>query len=595
MYLSKTKIVWMGILSACIAEGTPSGLRTLPTDVQIPKVNGRTLPVELLPAQLDNRTIYVKPLTGQFVSQGVVKSPLTNCGLVSEELKISEINTKARVDLAKMLRQAQLDNERNQEELKKYVRDYEALFPLVEPLQKQKDEAEAEKKEALLAIKSTDGQIQEIRELMIIEKDSSKLESMQKQISVLDEQVTAEKTSFVAAGKRARTASKQLSELEIRLAAAKGRKSGLEKTLSVQIEEVNKIQGQIESLQAASETVLKKYSERVGGYTTYVSDFAPSSYLEELKNANPNYAFLYVPSVTASVEATIPESVNPESALAGRIGTLILNSKWSDAERARMKKAFRKSLLEPHDKVTNPVEYAQTHLAELESALTGTKFLSLELSILGYCALKEPASLKSEFIGGSEDTFKLALYYTYPMNYELRVSGTQNQKQSLYELYKTTKSSSWFGLSKKQKQEHVRNMSSSDAIKVKVEPIGMVLSPEESMKLTSAVKEQLHYMSIERFLDKSNALPAGAPAADPGQLGAKTVGARLMLIPNPYAFWGGVILTGLSEMFGSSSSESITEITNQSTASVNYESGFTFLIPGELTIGDLKQAKVLQN
>jgi hypothetical protein len=65
-----------------------------------------------------------------------------------------------------------------------------------------------------------------------------------------------------------------------------------------------------------------------------------------------------------------------------------------------------------------------------------------------------------------------------------------------------------------------------------------------------------------------------------------------MAIPNPYAFWGGMVLVGLSELFGSSSSQSIQEISNNSWVTVNYQAGFSFLTPADLTIGDLRRAQV---
>jgi hypothetical protein len=581
-------------LAINVAQAIPSGLSSLPADLRIPKVGNRILPVELLPSDGDPKQIYVKPLEGQFVNQGVIKSPITSCELVADELKISEINNQARLLLQRSLKQAIIDNERLQEKKNIFTREFEKLLAISEPMAKQVEQLEAEKREALQAVKDGENSVQGNRELITIEKDKEKIASLNQANEKLEVEIDQAKKSFVAVGKKLREAKSRNSALELSLAEVKGKKIGLEKTLMVQMAEKDLIQTQLDKNQAASDAVLQKYSERIGGYTTITSEFAPSSYLVELKTANPGYQFQYVSSVTATVEATIPGNIRPGSSLDTRIGTMILDAKWSDPERALSDKAFRRSIPAPHDRteMKDSVKLAQDQMPRLESSLTGTKFLSLQLSILGYCGLTQPESLKSEFTGGAADTFKLALYYTYPVNYDILISGRLNSYQMLYELKESTKSSGFLGLSKSEKQKHVRNLSSSKAIDVSVKPRGMILSPADSMALLEKVREQLHLYSIEPYLDKSQALPSLAAPHDVGELGASSVGKRLMAIPNPYAFWGGMVLVGLSELFGSSSSQSIQEISNNSWVTVNYQAGFSFLTPADLTIGDLRRAQV---
>lgn len=573
-----------------IGWATPSGLKMVPSDVKIPNFNGRALPVILHASQLDSDTIYVQPLEGVFVSQGIVKSPLADCTLVSDELKISQINTESRVILAELLKQIQIELEQQRQRYNKLVQEYERLMALEEGYQGMVTQTQARKQEVVTRLAEIKREIQALNDSLVVAETAEQIAEIKKQIDDKQREEKEAKVEFVRYGKEARAAEDQLMALQIDLKEAEGRKTGIQKTLSSTTTELGEVQSQLSKLQEASELVLKRYSERVGGYTTYTAEFAPADFIQALQRANPKYQFQYVNSVTATVDTTVPENIVPGSPLEAQTGSLILDAKWSDPERARLTKAFRRHLLDADFKDKDPVQLAQTRFAEFESSLAGTKFLSLKLSVLGYCALREPTALSSQFTNGSADTFKLALYYTFPMNFALRMRGRYNAYASLYELHKLTKSSSWFGLSKKQKQEHVRDLSSSKWVDVKVEPIGMELSPQESIDLTKKVEEQLLFYAVEPFLEKGGVQTP--PAPDPGPLGASTVGKRLMFIPNPYAFWGGVVLTSLGEMFGSASGESVTRMTESSWVSLNYEAGFTFMIPADITIGDLKRAEL---
>lgn len=576
--------------TANAAFGAPSGLTTLPRDVKIPVFKGRTLPVHLLPDHAEANTVHVIPTEGIFVNQGVVKSPLSNCGLIREELKISEINTEARVRVAEMLRGAQAEYLKNQDEYKKWVKEFERLNGQLEPYKTAVEQAKEARQETLTQMGEVKADHAAVLDLITVETDATKLAELRKQRDTLEAQMTEVKTTFVKGSADLRKKQRELNLLELELGEARGKRVGIEKTLSVQTDELSKVQEQLDRLQSASDATLKKYSERLGGYTTLTADFAPAEYLAALKKANPGYQFQYVRSATATVDSTIPGTVRSGSPLETQIGSMIRNAKWSDPRTARDPITPPTSILDPKEVTKDPIKLSQQRLAEREGSLVGTKFLSLDLSILGYCALREPESLASEFNGGAADTFKLALYFTYPVQYAIDLKGRYNAYNSLYEMHKVSSSSSWFGLSKKNKQELVRRIAHSRDIDVEVSAPGVELKPEESLALNNLVREQLLYFAAEQHLDK-RAIPVLDPGK-PGALGANTVGERLMRIPSPWTFWGGLVLSSLGSMFGSSSSETITDIAESSWVSIDYRSGFAMLSSGEITIGDLKRAEL---
>ena len=65
-----------------------------------------------------------------------------------------------------------------------------------------------------------------------------------------------------------------------------------------------------------------------------------------------------------------------------------------------------------------------------------------------------------------------------------------------------------------------------------------------------------------------------------------------MAIPNPYTFWSGFALNSLSSIFGGASSSAIQQQIERSNVEINYNLGFTFMIPADLTIGSIQNVQV---
>jgi len=173
------------------------------------------------------------------------------------------------------------------------------------------------------------------------------------------------------------------------------------------------------------------------------------------------------------------------------------------------------------------------------------------------------------------------------------MTGEYRSYEALYEFHKMTSASSWFGLSNKTKYEHVKRLSHEKAVKVTITPIGALLSASESQILVEKMQAQLLYFSVERFLNKDSFVTA-PPPLQPGELGASKAGERLMMVPNPYAFWAGLALKSLGEMFGSSTAEQVKDLQDKRDTKISYEAGVTALIPGDITIGDLKRIPLAQ-
>ncbi len=595
IYPIKNLAAFTGLMAAyCgIASAMPSGLTNLPAALVHPKIKGSPLPVEMLPHTSDPKMIYVKPTEGIFVNQGLVKSPLSQCNLVQGELAIADQNAKARNMVVASLRQAQADHQKNQTKYRTLIQKFEELEGLLVPARARLADIELEHTTAKSEWRTAQDEVEPLERKLDKATDPQQKKELAELVKKAREIAAAKESQMDEAYAALKKMRRTVNDLETEHGSIKGRKQGFEKTLTVQLDELTRIQDQLDKMLAQSEKILKKYSERVGGYTTFTVDFAPASYLAALKTANPGYSFQYVPSMTASVDALIPGQIRGGSPLESRTGRLILDAKWNDAKNGRADKKFKSNLPLTEDSKKDPIQAVQAAMSEPEGSLTGAKALSLELSVLGYCALKEPESLATEMNAGAKDTFKLALYYTYPVQYELKLSGKYNSYQSLYDFHKITSSSSWFGLSQSQKQEHVQRLVNSTAFDIKVEPLGVIMTAQESLALAEKVKEQLLFFSVQPYLDQTPIKPEKAQLSTE-QLGATKVGQRLMMIPNPWTFWGGLVLSALGEMFGSKSAEAITQISKQTWINLNYQAGFAFLHSADLTIGDLTKAQLIE-
>ncbi len=593
-------------LFALSAYGFPSGFKSVPA-IKRPDLQGRPLPVDFLADSDDSNALWVVPKEGEFVSQGVVKSPATDCNALKDALRLDSKVDLMRNQVSDMMIEAQADYAAKQKDFRISGERKGKLESQIAALDKAIKAAGVVVTELTAEYKLTKTQRDALDKEIEIEEDRKVIQEKTAERAELNNKMADKRRQIGVIQKGLGEKNEELTSMEIELAGIKGRAQGLEDEISRLLVRIKQNMETITNFQSGANEVLKKYSHQVGAYTTFTAEFAPARFLQLLENANPGYSFRYVPSVTATVDATIPGDVRKGSALENELGTLILAAKWSDPRTPRLEKfeemletmkSFPKDLLGKKDITSllpNIVQTSQgkldeTRRAEYESSLSGTKFLALKLSTLGYCALREPKSLDGERVGGAKDTFKLALYFTYPVTYAIDVKGTFHSHAFLHDFWKMTKSSSWFGLSKTQRVEHVRRMTQDDVMKIEVKPQGVALTLDESLLLTEKVKDQLTYFAAQSYLDTKGSEPPQV-SSDPGELGASSVGKRLMLVPNPWAFWGGLILTSLGEMFGSSESTRETTMTTTKAEALDFRSGFTFMLAGDITVGDLTRVK----
>lgn len=607
----KSWMLMLALLSGLTTQqsrAVPSGFAKLPK-VNLPKIDGRTLPVHLWPDSQDDKTIWVEPLEGEFVSEGVVKSPAAKCDVLTDSLRLDELVTKMRVDAAQQLDIASTEYYKKIAEKDKATISIGRLTSAIPSYQAEVAQMKTSKVSLLGEVTKLNGELDGLQTLIAIGRDKDQVAKQKAKAADLDNQIAAKARELLTLQTKIKEKEEALTQMQIDVAQAQGDLDGLELKMTTLNKRIAASKAQIDGIDKDAESEMKKYSNRIGAYATYTAEFAPTHFLEALKTANPALIFRYVPSVTAIVDVTIPDYSIAGSKLEGETGKMILAAKWSDPREARLRDFMKvfgemKSLAQSPDAkasgsapIPDPVKRAQevlrdSKISEVESSLSGTKFLALKLSVLGYCALSEPKSLSSKFTGGSEDTFKLAMYYTFPVNYAIKVHGELNSGTLLYDFYKMTNESSWFGLSNSQKQEHARTLSQSKSVNVTVDPLalGPVLKPGESLLLTNLVKDQLVFFALEPYLDTKGVKPPEMKFDDK-QLGAETVGERLLLVPNPWVQWAGLVLTSLAEMFGTS--EKIATITSSETAveQIDYQAGFNFQLSGDITIGNLQQAK----
>lgn len=591
--ISQTLLVaGLTLLSAAELYATPSGLKATPSDLVIPPhLVGK---VEVYPSSLSNQDFYVRPLIGRNIDAAIQKSPIASCDQVKTDLRVGESVSRTRAEMARIFEEMMKRYDSLRAEFEPIDLRYQQLNAEMGAYQKIVDEIQKRIDTTMSAIIRLNSELDTNRKLLALESDATKAQELRATVQKQEVEVESLKREIKAAILEKADQQKLVDAMSIEVASLNGRREGLRSVLTGLTTELTKVMTSMRSLETESDAAITKYSQRPGAIATMTMEFAPGQYLTDLTLANQarDYRFQYVPSITATVDVTIPGNLRPGSGMAYETGTLIRQAKWTDPVWARKDHPFTKLMESTRPEDLDPVSIVQSGMATLEASLTGSKFLSLDLSILGYCALKEPTALESEFQGGVKDTFKLALYFTFPMYYDIQIDGFYKSLQMQHEFYKETKKSSWLGLSKKHRKEYLKTLTGNQFMQVSVKPRGVILSPEDTFILAEKVKEQLVFMSVQQHLDPKKVDPDMTVAPSTAPAGTTVIGRALMKVPNPWAFWGGVVLTSLESMFGNSTGTITMDQIYRSTNRVDYDLGFTFLVPADLTVGDLSQAKV---
>lgn len=593
--MRKSWMLGIGVLSvasATQAYALPSGLEAVPPGIQVPRASdGQLLPVTLYPATEDRSLIYVKPIEGRFAgAPNVVKSPLADCSELERQLR-------GRRELA---RQAELILKQNGIDLDDFMRrksTHEKTAAEYSMRKVELDAVEAEYSEAVAQEdklrESHNEAKRELRQLedRLEEVSGEEREALKAKIERQDAVVREARRALRDHSRKLEDIAAIRSKGRTEVARLKGR---VDSELAA-LNEINRVLVVHEArMQAAEQKVqarLDEASTTEGALLKVKMHFAPGEYLDALTQANPSYRFAWVPSLGASVDVTFPP-VLPDSPLNSYKGRLLLNQKWDDAVVAHARNPFLDIFLKQGaDAGESPFEAIQKRMMQFSNDLSGLKQVTLQLSVLGYCALQMPESFKSESQSGAGaldpnavQTFGLSLFYSYPVYYDITVEGKYRRTKILYELFKKAKSSSWFGLKKEERQEFVRRFRDEQYIDIKVNSSSPLFSAEMAMELTTKLQDKLSFDAASEYLK----LDQGVPPIQFGDIneerGASKVGKRLAMVPNPWVAWGGVVLSALDSLFGSSSQTAINDQIHTDIRQIRSNAGFSLPHSGSLTV-----------
>lgn len=594
-----TLTIPLGIGELC---ALPSGTKIVPKEVKIPQLpSGRTLPVTLLPSERSDREIYVLPNEGIFQERKKALVPATtDCNRVANAMKLVRGFDDNRELLLKLL-------ERDRARI---IQEEDAIFALTKTLTKnQKDlaiqqEILKEKKAAFDL--ASDRHVAALTEQQSAQRavEAARLSGDEAELKGAEEKLKEAKKNrsimMVELGRR----ENEFSDARNAVNAAKRVIADLEGEIEGRDEAANKIrsnrtrnQADFDALEVKNETILQEFSSSQGALVRMVIDFAPSAYLETLKTANPDYTFTYVPVTGASVKLTFPE-FKPDSPLNKLKGNMVVAQEWDTADRAFGQNSFFQALsgLNPEQEGTQttseaPLEDLKELAMAFSDSLSGTRSLTVILSPLGYCALENPKLIAGEIETGAIETFAMSLFLAYPVQYQAKVTGRYNSQRILHEVYKKSKSSSWFGLRKKEREEFTRRLTDNEMMDIKVDVNSPLFGPDEARVLREKMGEQIAFLVAKEHLQfekapQSNFENINSPS------GASLVSKRLMTIRSPWTFWTGMVLGSLDAMFGGRSQTSINDQILHKWINVNWNEEYALSHSHVLTVGDLKDTEI---
>jgi hypothetical protein len=575
-------------------------LAPVPSGIKIPLMkNGRALPVALYRDSRASNSFYVKPLEAVFTDEVNKFIGTANCNAVKATTREIELVANRRLSL--------IDK----------ITELEAALPpdlgnqidarvLLEKLQ-ELDRA------LTLDLSGLDQDLSSVNETLDeIRKDrrdlESKLEDAEDETSKAD--ILAEIQSLKEA-KQAREAQRMQIEDEITrikkeqrkvrkdLADLKGGNNGVINAWEEIRAELDKKRESLSKIEAEINARLTDFSKDLGGYTRVTIQLAPSEYIRALEIANPRTSFQYIPTSGGAWDITFPAAIKNKDGLLEIIrGRMIRDQKWDNAEMARAKGEYYKlvmgSKLSSDMDASKLLDGLREQSREFTDDLEGTKSLSLELTSLGYCALTQPESIVGAGnTARGKQVFGLSYFYSYPVKYDIQVTGRLHRSKMLYERLYRKSSSSFLGLRKKEKQEFIRNVSNNEYVDIRVSSSSPDFLQSDASDLRDKVAEQLSFMLMRDHLKLSTEVPANQFSDLNAATGASKVAARLLLWKNPYAMASGVILGGLDALFGGKSQEQIASMTQSDVMNINYRDEFVVPHVGGASVGDLNISEIV--
>lgn len=585
----------LALFAPSLLTALPSGLAPVPSGIKIPIMkNGRALPVALYKDSRASHSYYVKPLEAVFTDEVNKYVGTTNCNAVKAATKEVELVANRRLALIDKITELeaalppdlgnQIDARVLLEKLQELDRAFTAdLSGLAEDLNSLNDAIDAIRKDRRdLESKLEDAEDEDSKADILAEIQSLKEAKQAKEAQrvTIEDEITRIK-------KDQRKVRKDLADL-------KGGNSGVINAWQEIRAELDKKRESLSKIEADINERLTGFSHDLGGYTRVTIQLAPSEYIRALEIANPKTSFQYIPTSGGAWDITFPAAVKNKDGLLELIrGRMIRDQKWDNAEMTRGKGEYYKlamgAKLSPDMDASKLLEGLRNHSSEFTDDLEGTKSLSLELTSLGYCALTQPESIVGAGnTANGKQVFGLSYFYSYPVKYDIQVTGRLHRSKMLYERLYRKSSSSWLGLRKQEKQEFIRNVSNNEYVDIRVTSSSPDFMQSDASALRDKVAEQLSFMLMRDHLKLSTEVPANQFSDLNAASGASKVAARLLLWKNPYAMATGVILGGLDTLFGGKSQEQIASMTQSDVMNINYRDEFVVPHVGGASVGDLK-------
>ncbi len=593
------------LLSNSVVHALPTADRIVPNDIVIPKLaNGRLLPVTLFSSRRDSKEIYVLPNEGIFKGKKqAMVPPTTDCSRVE-----SAIGQLKHFDKDREMRLKLLERDRD-----RLVAAEENLYQLSLDLGRKQKEKAAVDEELKQAKAVLDAKTQDLATAL------ADLRSAQSELSAA--QLVGDSAAIKAAEEKVADAKRNYAMAQIQKNKAETEANQKQSSRNMVARQIADLQGEIDGSDEAAQEIRRRYDDSEARFNafeakilaniqTFFSDqgaivrmnleYAPSVYLEALSRANRDYTFTYVPTAGAAVKLTFPE-FKPDSLLNKMRGNMVITQEWDSAERAYSQNAFFRALSGRDDPEKGKEDETETPLEDLQAlamaysdSLSGARSLTLVLSSLGYCALQKPSIIANEIQTGSAETFSMSLFMAYPMQYHVTVKGEYNRTKILHEVFKKSKSSSWFGLRKSEKQEFIRRVSDREHVDISVDGNSPLMGQAETTKLREAMATQIAFMVAKEHLQFEKA-PAPQFENMQSPSGASQVGKMLMTVSNPWAFWGGVALTSLDSMFGGRSQTAVNDQISHDWKQLSWNERFSLLHSHVVSIGDLREAEIINS
>jgi hypothetical protein len=383
---------------------------------------------------------------------------------------------------------------------------------------------------------------------------------------------------------------KELSILSTKRAEMAGLVDGSKKARSSTGERKESQRETLEKIISTNQEKLSEMAKETAADLTMTMNFAPASYIDLLREQNRGLDFRYVPVIAGAIDTTFPM---PDSEHAQRVGFKrpILDAYPSSSENAFKKKSMF-NLTTEAAKEGDKLTFATIRelMMQYSDSLEGRRNLTLTVGLPAFCAYMTDKKMGDRYIVTPE-TYKLALFYSYPMTFDIEMTGQFKSFNFLKTLYERKKSSGFFSSSDRTK--FTQEAKYREEIDIRVVSSSPLFSADDQEKMRQKVQDYLAFRVSQPFLDLGSKPNIPTPGLPEGKNGAQQIGGFIGSIPNPWTFWTGGLLNVLGGAFGSKK-VSVEQIIQQWKDYKYHSYGqFTAPIAATVTVGDLKDADLV--